>query len=60
MQKMAVNLLDLSDSEKLRVLKEIETYLQEQVAEERHCRTIVPRNEKRSRVQEKISCLFRG
>ena len=40
MEKITINLLELSDSEKLEVLKQARTYLKKQVEEERYCRSV--------------------
>jgi hypothetical protein len=40
MEKITVNLLELSDSEKLEVLKQARNYLKKQVEEERYCRSV--------------------
>ncbi len=40
MNKIIVNLLELSDSQKTKFLEEVKAYLQQQVEEERYCRSI--------------------
>jgi len=40
MEKITVNLLDLSDSQRNEVLAQAKAYLQQQVEQERYCRRI--------------------
>ena len=53
-----VNLLDLPDTEKIRVLKRARTYLKEQVTEERYCQTVFLQNVKHAGMRERISSLL--
>ena len=55
MEKVKINLLELSDSERLKVLEQTRAYLKKQVEEERYCRSISLQSVKQANMREKIS-----
>lgn len=57
MEKVKINLLELSDSERLKVLEQARAYLKKQVEEERYYRSIFLKSVKQGNMREKFRSL---